>query len=86
MNNLPLWEIIQIWQHQLLDRTELATQGGELIRIIYQGRINDDRGADLQDVVIATSGELIKGDVEVHIKSSTWQAVPQTYPHHHPHH
>ena len=74
INNLPESQIIKIWQHQLLDRTELATEGGEPIEIIYPGRINDDQGADFRDAVIATSRGLIKGDIEVHIKSSGWQA------------
>ncbi len=67
-------QIIKIWQHQLLDKTELATEGGELITIIYPGRINDDRGADFRDAVIATSRGLLNGDIEVHVKSSSWQA------------
>jgi hypothetical protein len=67
-------QIIKIWQHQLLDKTELATEEGELITIIYPGRINDDRGADFRDAVIATSRGLLNGDIEVHVKSSSWQA------------
>lgn len=74
LNNLPEREIIQIWQHQLLDRTELDTDGGEVVQVIYPGRINDDRGADFRDAVIATSGRLIKGDIEIHVKSSDWRA------------
>jgi len=74
INNLPESQIIKIWQHQLLDRTELATEGGEPIEVIYPGRINDDQGADFRDAVIATSRGLIKGDIEVHVKSSGWQA------------
>jgi len=77
MNNLPESQIVKIWQHQLLDRTGLTTEEGEPIRIIYPGRINDDQGADLLDAVIATSHGLIKGDIEVHVKSSGWRA------HHH---
>ena len=67
-------QIIKTWQHQLLDGTKLTTEGGEPIKIIYPGRINDDRGADFRDAVIATNGELIKGDIEVHVKSSGWRA------------
>ena len=44
------------------------------MKIIYPGRINDDRGADLRDAVIATRQGLIKGDVEIHVKSSGWRA------------
>ena len=55
-------------------RTDLVTEEGEPIKIIYPGRINDDRGADLLDAVIATSQGLIRGDIEVHVKSSSWWA------------
>ena len=66
-------QIIKIWQHQLLDGTKLTTEGGEPIKIIYPGRVNDDKGPDFRDAVIDTSGELIKGDIEIHIKSSGWR-------------
>jgi len=67
-------QIVKIWRHQLLDKTELTTEGGELIKIIYPGRITDDRGADFRDAVIAIKGKLATGDIEVHVKSSDWQA------------
>jgi len=79
VNNLPESQVIKIWQRLLLDRTELTTEGGELIKIIYPGRSNDDRGADFRDAVILTSQGLIKGDIEVHVKSSGWRA----HRHHH---
>ncbi len=65
--------MVEIWQ-QLMDRAGLTTAGSEPIRIIYPGRKNDDRGADFRDAVIATSQGIIKGDIEVHVKSSDWQA------------
>jgi len=74
VNSLTESLIVKIWQYQLLDRTDLNTEEGEPIRIIYPGRINDDRGADLLDAVIITSQGLIKGDIEVHVKSSDWRA------------
>ena len=77
VRNFPEREIIKLWQHLLLNRTELVTEEGERLKIIYPGRVNDDRGADFRDAVIATSQGLIKGDIEVHVSSSAWQA------HHH---
>jgi len=65
--------VTKIWQHYLLDRTDLVTEDGEPIRIIYPGRLNDDRGADLVDAVLATNHGLSKGDVEVHVHSSCWR-------------
>jgi len=79
IRNVPESQIIKIWQHLLSDRTELTTEGGELIKIIYPGRFNDDRGADFRDAVIATSRGLMTGDIEVHVKSSGWRV----HRHHH---
>ena len=74
INNLPESQVIKMWQQLLLNTTELTTEGGEPIRIIYPGRSNDDQGADFRDAIIATKGGLIKGDIEVHVKSSDWRA------------
>lgn len=46
---------------------------GEPLKIIYPGRINDDRGADFRDAVITTHKGLAKGDIEIHVNSSDWQ-------------
>lgn len=67
-------QVVRIWQRLLLDRTKLATEKGEPIKIIYPGRTNDDRGADFRDAVIALNGRIIKGDIEVHVKSSDWRS------------
>jgi len=66
--------IVKIWQHLLLNGTEMTTERGKLLKIVYPGRINDNRGADFRDAVIATNKGLIKGDIEIHVKSSDWQA------------
>lgn len=66
-------QVAEIWQHST-ERTDLTTESGTPIRIIYPGRANDERGAAFRDVVIATAGNLIKGEVELHVKSSDWQA------------
>ena len=64
--------VVAIWQRSLTGRTDLVTEEGEPIQIVYPGRINDDRGADLLDAVIISRRGLIKGDIEVHVKSSSW--------------
>jgi len=73
LNNPSENQIVKIWQHQLLDITEFVTEEGETVEVIYPGRINDDQGADFRDAVIATRRGLIKGDIEVHVKSAGWQ-------------
>ena len=63
--------ITLMWQ-QLLGR-ELITEGGERIKVIYPGRVNSDNGPDFRDTIIAIDGSnLLKGDIEVHVKPSDW--------------
>ncbi|GAH67970.1 unnamed protein product, partial [marine sediment metagenome] len=42
INNLPESLIVKIWQHLLLNGTELTLERGKPLKIIYPGRINDD--------------------------------------------
>jgi len=66
-------QLIKVWQHQLLDRAELVTEDGEPVEVIYPGRLNDEQGADFRDAVIVTSKGLLRGDIEIHVKSSDWR-------------
>jgi hypothetical protein len=60
-----------MWQ-QLLGK-ELTTEEGEQVRIIYTGRINGDSGPDFRDaIIVINESNLMKGDVEIHAKSSDW--------------
>ena len=68
----PESRVVKIWQNCLPGRTDLVTEEDGPIEVVYPGRLNDDRGADLRDAVIATGRGLQKGDVEIHVKSSSW--------------
>ena len=73
-NNLTEKKVIQLWQDLLRGRTELFTDAGEPLKIIYPGRLNDGRGADFRDAVIATRRGLLRGDIEFHVNASDWRA------------
>jgi hypothetical protein len=68
----PESHVVKIWQDCLPGRTDLVTEEDGPIEVVYPGRLNDDRGADLRDAVIATGRGLRKGDVEIHVRSSSW--------------
>ena len=72
-NNLSENQITKVWQHQLLDNADLVTEDGEPVEIIYPGRLNNEQGADFRDAVIAINKGLIRGDVEIHVKSNDWR-------------
>jgi len=77
MSNFSERQVTKIWQHLLLNRTELTGEQGERVKVIYPGRANDDRGADFRDAVVAINQKIAKGDIEIHIRSSGWRS------HHH---
>jgi len=64
--------VVEVWQRLLWDRVKLVTEDGEPVKVIYPGRINDGMGADLCDAVIATGHGLVKGDIEIHVRTSDW--------------
>ena len=73
-DTFPEKRVQEIWQDYLPGRTDLVTEDNEPVEIVYPGRLNDDRGADLRDAVITTRRGLLKGDIEIHVKSSGWWA------------
>ncbi|MCK4273285.1 MAG: DUF2851 family protein [Dehalococcoidales bacterium] len=70
----PESRVVKMWRDRLPGRTDLVTEDDEPVRIVYPGRLNGDRGADYRDAVIATSRGVMRGDVEIHVKSSSWWA------------
>jgi hypothetical protein len=63
--------VVEIWQESLQGH-DLKTITNEPIKVIYPGRRNDDRGADFKDAIIATGQGQLKGDIEIHVKTSHW--------------
>ena len=66
----PEKQVSLIWQQ--VRGKELTSMEGEQIQVIYPGRTNGGSGPDFRDAVIVNESDLIKGDVEVHVKSSDW--------------
>jgi hypothetical protein len=69
--DFPESRVVQIWQ-DCPGRTDLETEEDGPVRVIYPGRVNDDRGADFRDAVIETGRGLLTGDIEIHVRSSYW--------------
>ena len=59
-----------IWQQAVGNK--LTSTENTVVNVIYPGRTNGDNGPDFRDAVIVNKSHLMKGDVEVHIKSSDW--------------
>jgi hypothetical protein len=65
-------DVVAAWQNCMRSGMALTTEQGEPVEIIYPGRRNDGQGADYRDAVITTGGRLMKGDIEVHVRSGDW--------------
>jgi hypothetical protein len=70
---IPEYRVAEIWQSAIQQRRDLKTAAGGPVKILYPGRFNDGRGADIKDAVIETAHGLLKGDIEFHVRSSAWQ-------------
>jgi len=62
--------VILIWQNQIVN--DLFTDMGEHVQVIFPGRVCTNGGCDLQDAVFVIEGEVMVGNIEVHVKSSYW--------------
>ncbi|MBC8274247.1 MAG: DUF2851 family protein [Chloroflexi bacterium] len=62
--------VARLWQCQLVN--SLVTDNGERFQAIYPGRVSHNRGCDFKDAVFTLNGQMISGDVEIHVKSSQW--------------
>lgn len=64
-------ELVRLWHGQHLPADALATRRGELLRVVYRGRLSPGPGPDFRDAIIqGAEGQLWQGDLEVHVRAS----------------
>lgn len=63
-----------IWASRLFEAHELRTTDGHELEVIKPGRIQFNSGPDLLDAKVRIAGQLWAGTVEVHLRSSEWNA------------
>ena len=73
-NHLPESEVVCLWQRRVQSGAVLATVHGEPVKVLYPGRMNDGHGADFRDAVVVIGGRMLRGDIEIHVRASDWQA------------
>lgn len=62
-----------IWHDQLFQSDQnLNTSSGKSLEIIEPGRWNTSRGPDFLDARIKLAGEILEGDIEIHLTSAGW--------------
>ncbi|HYM14506.1 MAG TPA: DUF2851 family protein [Dehalococcoidia bacterium] len=73
----PLTEaqLARLWRGQRFPEGALATRHGVPVTVIFQGRAGRGPGPDFRGAVIAgPSGVALRGDVELHVRSSSFRA------------
>ena len=63
-----------IWEQRLYDPRALRTADGRAVEVVRPGRIQQHSGPDLEGALIRIDGQLWAGNVEVHLRSSEWNA------------
>lgn len=63
------------WRNQCLRRELLVTADGRPVQVLYPGRLNLEDGPDFRGAILGLgTGELLEGDVELHLRSRDWRA------------
>ncbi len=63
-----------LWRRAASLSEGLVTEDGRRFRVVYPGRLSSRAGPDFRDSVIAAEGgEMIKGDVELHLEAPDWR-------------
>lgn len=62
-----------IWQQKLFSAVNLETTGGEKLSITHSGIRNRDAGPDFTQAKIRINGDLLAGNVEIHVNASDWE-------------
>lgn len=65
--------VSHIWDGGHFAKNALRAKDGRKIEVIYRGQLNSDSGADFHNAEIKIGDQVLKGDVEIHVKSSQWR-------------
>jgi hypothetical protein len=63
-----------VWQHQAFSSSPLRTSDGARVTVRFPGFWNPDCGPDFTGASIRIGHVLYRGDVELHIRASSWRA------------
>ncbi len=62
-----------VWRYSLYQPTELKTEDGENVTVIFPGQYNKDAGPDFLEARIKIGNTTLVGHVEIHVNSSDWK-------------
>ncbi len=65
--------VVDLWRDIAGGGTNLETVDAQSVCILYPGRTSDEPGSDIRDAVFKINGNVTKGNVEIHVRSSDWR-------------
>ncbi len=71
---IPEAALQRVWQAQLFTTTLLNTVEGQRLEVLSPGWWNKQAGPDFQGAQLRFNGQLLNGDVEVHLEGAAWRA------------
>ncbi|NIQ03074.1 MAG: DUF2851 family protein [Nitrospinaceae bacterium] len=63
-----------VWNDQLFHTDNLKTTGGQKLEVVFPGYWNFGSGPDFKSAAIRVDGELLEGDVELHVYGADWKS------------
>jgi hypothetical protein len=68
------YSLQQLWHHQAFENRVLHLTDGSALEVVEPGRWNHAEGPDFKDAILIIAGELRRGDIELHVRPSDWDA------------
>jgi hypothetical protein len=62
-----------VWADQMVRAGDLATASGKAVEVLEPGRWNTGKGPDFVEARLRVAGQLVEGDVEIHLDSADWR-------------
>jgi hypothetical protein len=67
-------QLVQLWRGQRFPAGALVTRDGVPVRVISPGRAGRGPGPDFRNAAIAGPSGILRGDIEMHVRSSMFRA------------
>lgn len=72
---IPERLLAKLWKEKAARLTNLRTEAGQRVRVVYPGRSAGAAGPDFRNALLEMEGfGLVAGDVELHIRQSDWNS------------
>jgi len=71
---IPEAFIQRVWHEQRFNRRLLRTVEGQRLEVVSPGWWNKQEGPDFRGAQLLFNGQLLSGDVEVHLEGANWRA------------